>query len=232
MPAGLVTAPERLALLLAAYCSVAPFRLKDVTVGSRLPCRPPPFYSSISRHARGLRVWLAVLPFSKHSVGVPPATVTASLRLTVRVTRWPAFRSPLPLPSIPAPELTTDVTVGAVVSICSVPAGLVTAPVGTIQFGSETKRDAAAVLSVNCLPPNDPSGMASMTSLVGAGPARICGGVDDPTTRTSRPWKSAFASTAGGLEVPESTSVTGRFEFVSAFAISFSFDLVASKGSD
>jgi len=59
----------------------------------------------------------------------------------------------LQLPSIPAPEFTIDVTVGAVVSICSVPAGLVTAPVGTIQFGSETKEMQRPVLSVNCFAP-------------------------------------------------------------------------------
>ena len=62
------------------------------------------------------------------SVGVPPATVTASLRLTVSVTTLPAARSPAPA-VMPVPDATTDDTVGAVVSICSVPAGLVTAPV-------------------------------------------------------------------------------------------------------
>ena len=62
------------------------------------------------------------------SVGVPPATVTASLRFTVSVTTLPAPRSPDPA-VIPVPEATTDDTVGAVVSICSVPDGLVTAPV-------------------------------------------------------------------------------------------------------
>ena len=61
------------------------------------------------------------------SVGVPPATVTASLRFTVSVTTLPAPRSPEPA-VIPVPEATTEDTVGAVVSICSVPEGLVTAP--------------------------------------------------------------------------------------------------------
>ena len=64
------------------------------------------------------------------SVGVPPLvlTVTFSLMVSVNVTTLPASRSPVPL-LIPAPDATTDATVGAVVSICSVPAGLVTAPV-------------------------------------------------------------------------------------------------------
>src|SRR5450759_1019241 len=100
--------------------------------------------------------------------------------LTVRVTTWPAFRSPLPPPSIPGPEVTTDVAVGVVVSICSVPAGLVTAPFGTIHFGSEMERDPAAVLSAITLPPDDPPFEASITSLEGGGPARICGYAEDP----------------------------------------------------
>ena len=61
-------------------------------------------------------------------VGVPPATVTASLRLTVSVTTLPVVRSPAP-ELMPVPDATTDDTVGVVVSICRVPAGLVTAPV-------------------------------------------------------------------------------------------------------
>ena len=59
---------------------------------------------------------------------MPPATVTASLRFSVSVTTLPAARLPLP-DVMPVPEATTDDTVGAVVSICSVPDGLVTAPV-------------------------------------------------------------------------------------------------------
>ena len=62
------------------------------------------------------------------SVGVPPATVTASLRFSVSVTILPALRSPAP-ELMPVPDATTDDTVGVVVSICRVPAGLVTAPV-------------------------------------------------------------------------------------------------------
>ena len=57
------------------------------------------------------------------SVGVPPATVTASLMVSVSVTTLPALRSPLEGVSAIA------ATVGVVVSICRVPAGLVTAPV-------------------------------------------------------------------------------------------------------
>ena len=61
------------------------------------------------------------------SVGVPPATVTASLRLTVSVTTLAGVEVAAP-PVMPVPEAATDATVGAVVSICRVPAGLVTAP--------------------------------------------------------------------------------------------------------
>jgi hypothetical protein len=46
------------------------------------------------------------------SVGVPPATVTTSLRFSVSVTVLPVVRSPL------AGDSTTDDTVGVVVSIC------------------------------------------------------------------------------------------------------------------
>ena len=46
------------------------------------------------------------------SVGVPPATVTASLMLSVSVTMLPIVRSPVPL-VIPAPEVAIDATVGS-----------------------------------------------------------------------------------------------------------------------
>ena len=42
--------------------------------------------------------------------------------VSVNVTTLPALRSPVPL-VIPVPDAATDATVGAVVSICSVPAG-------------------------------------------------------------------------------------------------------------
>ena len=48
---------------------------------------------------------------------MPPATVTASLRLSVSVTTLPAGRSPVPA-VMPVPDAATDVTVGVVVSIC------------------------------------------------------------------------------------------------------------------
>ena len=46
----------------------------------------------------------------------PVLTVTASLKATVSVTTLPAFRLPLPF-VIPAPDATTEETVGGVVSI-------------------------------------------------------------------------------------------------------------------
>ena len=52
-------------------------------------------------------------PSLRVSVGVPPATVTASLRLSVSVTILPASRSPVPL-LIPVPDATSDDTVGDV----------------------------------------------------------------------------------------------------------------------
>ena len=51
------------------------------------------------------------------SVGVPPATVTASLRLSVSVTRLAGIKIAAPL-LMPVPDVSTDVTVGVVVSIC------------------------------------------------------------------------------------------------------------------
>jgi len=45
------------------------------------------------------------------NVGIPPATVTASLIVRVKVTTCPAFRSPLPL-VIPEPDVPRDITVG------------------------------------------------------------------------------------------------------------------------
>ena len=55
---------------------------------------------------------MAVPPSLRVSVGVPPATVTASLRLSVSVTVLPALRSPL------AGNSASDEIVGVVVSIC------------------------------------------------------------------------------------------------------------------
>ena len=66
---------------------------------------------------------MAIAPSLRVSVGVPPATVTASLMLSVKVTVLPAFR--WPFAGVSAIEL----SVGVFVSICSVPDGLVTAPV-------------------------------------------------------------------------------------------------------
>ncbi len=70
---------------------------------------------------------MAVPPSLSVSVGVPPATVTASLRFTVSVTTVPALRSPVP-DVMPVPVATTDDTEGVVVSICR-PVSVVTAPV-------------------------------------------------------------------------------------------------------
>src|SRR5436305_11105016 len=61
------------------------------------------------------------LPILSVSVGVPPETVTASLRLTVSVTTWPAFKSPVPA-VIPVPVATTDETVDAGVAHGRMPA--------------------------------------------------------------------------------------------------------------
>ena len=51
-------------------------------------------------------------PSLRVSVGVPPATVAASLRLSVSVTVLPAFRSPL------EGDSTIELITGVVVSIC------------------------------------------------------------------------------------------------------------------
>ena len=55
---------------------------------------------------------MAVPPSLRVSVGVPPATVTASLRLSVSVTVLPALRSPL------EGDSTIEEIIGVVVSIC------------------------------------------------------------------------------------------------------------------
>jgi hypothetical protein len=77
------------------------------------------------RHSRPLSIRCSVLPTSFNaSVGVPPEvlTVTASLNATVSVTTLPAFRLPLPF-VIPAPDATTEETVGGVLSILMVCGG-------------------------------------------------------------------------------------------------------------
>src|SRR4029077_13499454 len=107
--------------------------------------------------------------------------VTTSLIFTVSVTTWPAFKSPLPLPSMPGPEITTDATAGAVVSACNVPAGLVAAPEKTIALAHDVERNGATVLSAAGLLVSGPTVITS-TNLVGDGPGVICGYAEDPTT--------------------------------------------------
>ena len=65
---------------------------------------------------------MAVPPSLRVRVGVPPETVTASFKFTVRVTTLPTPRSPEPA-VMPVPEATTDDTEGVVVSICDVRQG-------------------------------------------------------------------------------------------------------------
>ena len=128
VPAGLVTAPSEVGGIAGA---VSDGRGAETDRGYRqvggVLARP--------RIAEGQRIaagaarrGCAIPPPLRVSVGVPPATVTASLKLTVSVTTLPAARSPAPA-VMPVPDATTDATVGVVVSICSVPAELVTAPV-------------------------------------------------------------------------------------------------------
>src|SRR5438067_1049784 len=62
------------------------------------------------------------------SVGVPPANVTASLRLTVSVTTLPAASVPAPL-LMPVPHVVDDLSVGKVVGVQTCAVGLATAPV-------------------------------------------------------------------------------------------------------
>ena len=56
---------------------------------------------------------------------MPPVvlTVTAALRLTVKVTTWPVLTVPVPL-VMPVPEAAIEATVVAVGLTCRVPAGL------------------------------------------------------------------------------------------------------------
>ena len=73
-------------------------------------------------------------------------TVTASDILTVSRTSSPAFSEPAPL-LIPLPEATTDVTVGVVVSITSVPVGFAIAPEVTRALPSASRSVAPPVLN-------------------------------------------------------------------------------------
>ena len=57
-------------------------------------------------------------PSLRVSVGVPPATVTASLRLSVSVTRLAGIEVARPADAV---RIVTDDTVGGVVSICGPP---------------------------------------------------------------------------------------------------------------
>ena len=82
---------------------------------------------------------------------------------------------------MPEPEVTTDVTTGAVVSICSVPAELITAPERKIELDSKGKSGPATRLSETGLLVSCPVIIAFAIS-VGDGNAGICGYADDPTT--------------------------------------------------
>src|SRR5262245_17504806 len=96
--------------------------------------------------------------------------------LSVRVTTWPAFRSPLPVPSMPLPDVPTVGTVGAVVSGVDAAAGTT-----IIWF--------ASALGASTLTPWTPAPKTGELRLIGlvvelegSGCARIRGSVDDPTT--------------------------------------------------
>src|SRR5262249_58866956 len=114
--------------LLALHFSLADCRFTPYPATSVVFFPSPPVYLKLRAFPPGPSSDLAVPPLLSDSVGVPPATVTASLRFTVSVTTLPTPSVPLP-EVIPAPEATTEDTVGPVLSICSVPDGLVTAPV-------------------------------------------------------------------------------------------------------
>ena len=76
-------------------------------------------------------------PLLRPKVGGVPLTVTASLMLRVRSTAAPVVTSPSPS-VILTPDMVTDVTSGAVVSICSTPSGLTTAPLPSSELRAES----------------------------------------------------------------------------------------------
>src|SRR6476659_4192133 len=98
---------------------------------------------------------------------------------SVSVTTWPAFRSPLPLPSIPLPEAATEGTVGAIVS--GVGAGAVG---GTGSGPTCFAVKAPAPLSWTANVGTGAMLVATVGTVEFSGPgaARICGPVDDPIT--------------------------------------------------
>ena len=129
VPAGLVTAPERLAALPAPSLTVAPFEVdrRHRQVGGVL--------AGANRVAEGQRIGAGAA-----GIGRGAAVVERQRRRAARNRHRLAqvdrqrddvagVRDRRAAAVMPVPDATTEATVGAVVSICSVPAGLVTAPV-------------------------------------------------------------------------------------------------------
>ena len=129
VPAGLVTAPVRLAALPAPSVTVAPLALTAVTARSAV------FWPAADRVAEGQRAGAGAAAIGRGAAVVERqrrrAAATDRHRLAhVDRERDHAAGAEVAVAAvIPVPEVATDDTVGAVVSICSVPAGLVTAPV-------------------------------------------------------------------------------------------------------
>ena len=73
-------------------------------------------------------------------------------------------------------------TAGAVVSICGVAAGVVTAVENPIRLESGKTENSAAALSGTSLLVTGPAATASTIALAGGGPAGVCGYADDLTT--------------------------------------------------
>src|SRR5215510_10107862 len=97
--------------------------------------------------------------------------------VTVSVTTWPAFRSPLPAPSMPLPDAATDGTVGAMVSITGGAAPRTRKTIGWFAnaLGASTLVPWKMVPKAGV-----PTGL--IVGLEGSGAARIPGSVDDPIT--------------------------------------------------
>jgi hypothetical protein len=137
------------------------------------------------------------------------------------------LRSPLPLPSIPPPDATTDDTVGAIVSGVG---AVLLATCRATWFGNAPE-PRLSPWTPDLKAAGVPAAAAMLVGLDGRGSTRIRGSVDDPTAVLG--WSLLFSPESScDLSGGASSTLTWRSGCVPAFGKSFSLASCAGSKRD